>query len=340
MAHELDRNDANGQAAMFSVKETPWHQQGVLLREAPSLDEAIVLAGHDFEVGLRPIQTVGGKAIDTHFATVREDRDVILGVVGRKYKPLQNRDAFAIIEPLLDAGLAKLETGGTLRGGRDVWMMIRFEIDSPAVREVFADEVVPFGLICNNHAGSRRAIIRETPIRVVCANTLGFALAEKSERSVAARHTENVQVALTNGALKLWSGLVERYEGCARAYGQLKAKQLSQKQFDKAVLDLLAPLPKAPATPEEKGKMYDATVARQEAKRARLTELWTKGDGHVGDGSAWEAYNGAVQSLDHDVDIWKAGKQGMTRAESMLDGTIAWQKGRVLTSLMKVGAKK
>ncbi|MGH7500750.1 MAG: hypothetical protein ACREL7_03235 [Longimicrobiales bacterium] len=32
-----------------------------------------------------------------------------------------------------------------LRSGRDVWMLVRFNVNSPIVREVFADELVPFG---------------------------------------------------------------------------------------------------------------------------------------------------------------------------------------------------
>jgi len=48
MAHELDRQ-ADGTGTMFSVRETPWHREGVLLAGAPSLDEALRLAakGHE-----------------------------------------------------------------------------------------------------------------------------------------------------------------------------------------------------------------------------------------------------------------------------------------------------
>ena len=36
--------------------------------------------------------------------------------------------------------------------------------------------LVTYGLISNNHAGERRVIVQETPVRVVCSNTLGMAL--------------------------------------------------------------------------------------------------------------------------------------------------------------------
>jgi hypothetical protein len=44
MAHELDRL-ADGTGAMFSVRDTPWHREGTLLTEAPSLERALELGG-------------------------------------------------------------------------------------------------------------------------------------------------------------------------------------------------------------------------------------------------------------------------------------------------------
>jgi hypothetical protein len=121
---------------MFSVRTTPWHREGTILNQAPSLEDALRLGGLDFEVEVRPLYTRQQPApalpdVFTYeragdaFATVRTDRESVLGIVSGRYQPLQNRDAFGVLEPLLDAGLASLETGGTLRGGRDVWMLSR-----------------------------------------------------------------------------------------------------------------------------------------------------------------------------------------------------------------------
>lgn len=170
MPHELDRR-ADGSAAMFSVHATPWHREGTILNEAPSLADALTLGGLDFEVAVRPlyIRTPATPALPDvltyeraadAFATVRTDRETVLGVVSGRYQPLQNRDAFGVLVPLLDAGLASLETGGALRDGRDAWMLVRFNIDSPVVQEVFADEVIPFGMISNNHSGQRKVVER------------------------------------------------------------------------------------------------------------------------------------------------------------------------------------
>ena len=101
MAHELDTNAATGKAAMFSVKLTPWHREGILLAEAPSLDDALRIGGLDFEVATRPVFAENGgrlERLSDALAIYRTDRaDQTLGgvhftTVGADYEPVQNAD--------------------------------------------------------------------------------------------------------------------------------------------------------------------------------------------------------------------------------------------------------
>jgi phage/plasmid-like protein (TIGR03299 family) len=343
MPHELDRR-ADGSAAMFSVRTTPWHREGTLLAEAPSLEDALTLGGLNFDVDVRPLYVRSPATLELPdvftyelaadaFATVRTDSESVLGVVSGRYQPLQNRDAFGVLEPLLDAGLASLETGGALRGGRDVWMLVRFNIDSPAVREVFADEIIPFGMISNNHAGQRKVVVQETPIRVVCANTLGAALRDR-RRAIGVRHTASVEARTTEAARRLWKGLVERYDRVAQQYRALKEFHLDTALFRNLVLDVAAPIPteldQAGLTPRQEGARR-----RVIARRTRLTQLWTEGTGHSGDHSAWEAYNAVAQSVDHDEALWRVRD---SRVEALLDGRLVEVKDRVLSTLANPSA--
>lgn len=340
MAHEL-ANHRNGGKAMFSVKETPWHREGTLLHEAPDLATALDLAGHDFDVKVRPVyverpvsngtDTVMEK-VQGYGASTRIDTDQVLGIVGGRYTPLQNRDAFGVLEPLLDSGLATLETGGTLRGGRDVWMLARFNVDHPVVQEVFADEVVPFGLISNNHTGARQVIVQNTPIRVVCANTLGMALdSSRTPSAIKVRHTSSVQSKTVEAAETLWKGIVERMVQTAHQYQALRTKYIRAEQFERAVLDVLAPLPELPPKPTGR---QEGALMRAKIRRERLIDLRSTGDGHVGDGYAWEAYNAVVQSLDHDEDLWRV--RGGERTQAMAFGRLGEMKARVLRNLIRV----
>lgn len=330
MAHELEiKNDV---ASMFSVIETPWHGLGHILAEAPSYAEGMALAGLDYPVEkVRLFRQVGQPEqqefvqSEVGFATVRTDTGKELGSVGADYAVVENRDAFAVLEPLVDAGIAKLETGGTLRNGADAWLLVQWDLAKfgPIVREVFADEVSTFGLLSTNHTGKRSVLLKDTPIRVVCANTLGAAQ-QKGGTSVSVRHVGDASVRVVDAAQKMWGGIIERSEATAKMYRALKARRLDEAMFRKLVVSAVA---KDPRTNDVIPS--DLAVARYERKVAEVTRLWTEGKGHTGDYSAWEAYNAAVEMLDHNADLYPT-KQ---RVASLLDGPLARTKDLVLANL-------
>jgi phage/plasmid-like protein (TIGR03299 family) len=341
MAHELDFL-TNGSAAMFSVRQTPWHRLGDVLTDAPDFDSTMNTF-FDWDVELHPMTTLvpvneSGDTIEVSVpgnrAVVRMDRKTVLGVVGPSYTVLQNRDAFRVLEPLIDNGMASLETGGVLREGRDVWMMTKWNITSPLVRDILGTEVQPYALIANNHTGDRKVVLKETPVRVVCANTLGFALRDLS-KAITVPHRANVKERVVDAAMALFSNVVTRYEAIAQQYAALKATVLTEQMFAALVLDVLAPLPDASKINERKDNIakaaFERATVRAEERRDRLTYLWANGDGHTGDASAWEAYNAATQSLDHDTTLW-GGK--VDHLESMFDGSIARDKQAVIDSLV------
>jgi phage/plasmid-like protein (TIGR03299 family) len=324
--------------AMFAVGETPWHREGVLLNEAPSFEEAMRLSGTDYEVRLVPIYVddhaegavrgISYKEVPLARATLRVDRNTVLNTVGLDYRPLQNRDAFEVLTPLLDNGVAKLETGGTLREGADAWMLVRFAIDDPVVRDILGDEVVPFGLISNNHTCGRRAQVKMTPVRVVCANTLGMAHRGSGD-AIFVRHVGDARLKIVDAATKMFEGIVERYRTIAEQYRLMKETRFTVDQFTATVLDVLAPLPEAKDKEAKSG--FDRALANAEAKRRVLTTAWTGGKGHKADHSAWEAYNGAVETIDHDDDTYTV--RG-SRALALLDGRLGTAKDEVLESIM------
>lgn len=309
MAHELDFS--TGAAAMLSVRQTPWHQHGEVLTDAPTIPDALHRSRLDWQVVTEPIflnreldrfDSVY-TAIDGKRATVRTDTNAPLGIVSDKYKPLQNADAFAIMEPLIDSGLASIETCGALRGGKDVWLLVAFNTERMAdqpedriIAEVFngRDPVKPYGLIANNHAGVRQVTLQETAVRVVCANTLSMAF-RGSSHSVGVRHTLNVEANVIEAAQTLWGGLIRRYRHTAEAYQRLQQKYLDASAFERAVLDVIAPL----TTKGSDEPMTKLITERRTATRNEVTRLWTEGTGHTGDHSAWEAYQAVTEAIDH-----------------------------------------
>lgn len=355
MAHELDVIEDGrfkGKKAMFSVGESPWHdpENSTVIAMAPSMDEAYELAGLGYEIGLRPLFVTldnGEQSRVPHAnAVVRTDRgtmldQVPLAVVGDQYVPLQNRDAFGVLEPLIDKGVAFLETGGVLRQGRDAWMLVRFDVKDPVVQEVFTDEVVPFGLITNNHSGHRHALIMETPIRVVCANTLGSALVgwEARQNVIKVSHRGDAKVKMVDAAEEVFAGLVDRYQKIARDYKSLKERILTVEEFTENVLDVAAPFPKrlhGLETQHLTVRGYDMAREVAQGRRDKITDAWEHGKGHTGNHSSWEAYNGAVEVIDHDSDAYRT--RG-SRVAQMIGGRLVQKKSAVLDSLVGLARK-
>lgn len=351
MSHELTINE-NGEADVFSVKQTMWHRLGRVLTEAPTFEDGLVAGGLDFDVEKRqafvPNSDGDFVSADGHFLVTRTDNNVVLGAVSDQYHVLQNRDAFAPLIPLLDDGIATLETGGSLRDGADVWMMIRYnaeEINRRANGETerLFSEVLPFGLITTNHAGRAGVVVQDTGVRVVCANTLGFALSERNSR-IKIVHTESVHDGLKWAADQVFGRAVDRFKTTAEIQTVLRATELNAKQFTRRVLNPVVPvdhlrrkLAKGDATTGHTA----AAIDKAEAKRDRIRSLWTTGTGHVGDYSAWEAFNGLVEALDHDAAFGAFdadGNEKPNRIASALNGTIDRAKSTVLRGLIRSAA--
>lgn len=172
--------------SMFYVREVPWHQLGTKVEEAPSSEEAIRLAGLNWEVQQQPIYLADGTEIKGNYANVRSSDGKALGIVGDRYKIVQNTDAFAFTDALLGEGV-KYETAGSLKDGKVIWLLARM----PESIEILGDKVDPYMVFTNTHDGSGAVRVCMTPVRVVCNNTLNAAM-RGARRVWSARHTGSV----------------------------------------------------------------------------------------------------------------------------------------------------
>lgn len=187
MGHGFEEKDT-----MFSVKERPWHGLGTVVQDAPSVSEAIKLAGLDWTVSLRPLCTEeeNSVSVTTHSAVVRDDDNSVLGVVGSTYKPLQNLESFEFFQPFVEDGLASLETAGSLFNGKKTFILATTNAEADVVKD---DTVQSFILLSNAHDGSQAVRVGFTPIRVVCNNTLTAAIRSDMSKLIRVRHSASVK---------------------------------------------------------------------------------------------------------------------------------------------------
>lgn len=175
---------------MMYTREKPWHGMGVRVEEAPTSKEAIELAGLNWGVKPMPVFDGFGEKIPGYVANTRDSDCKVLGIVGDRYQIVQNSEAFDFTDSLLGEGL-KYETAGSLRGGKQIWLLAKMP-----ERYIAGDKFDPYICFTNTHDGRGAIKCCMTPVRVVCNNTLNFALSS-AKQSWSTRHVGDIQAKLS-----------------------------------------------------------------------------------------------------------------------------------------------
>lgn len=207
---------------MFYVGETPWHGLGKSVKECVKSDEAIKLAGLDWDVVPMPIFDQFGRELSGYKVNTRTSDNKILGVVTDRYKVVQNAEAFAFTDALLGEGV-RYETAGSLASGKRVWMLARLENTTIA-----EENIDPYLVFTNCHDGTGAVRVAITPVRVVCQNTLNLAL-QNATRHWSCAHKGDIESKLEEARFTLESA--DRYmKALEEEFGELKLKKVTDKQ--------------------------------------------------------------------------------------------------------------
>jgi len=293
---------------MFYTGDVPWHGEGTRLDEPANAFEALKHGHLDWEVKKVPIQTVEGSPSPTakRVAVVRTDairgsEERVLGIVHKGFVPLQNQQGILMFDSLYGRGGRVYHTGGYLGNGEVVWLLAK--VGEPL--EVGPGDVIqPYALYANSHDGSLAICVQLTTIRVVCENTLAWALEDKQFGQGFRRAHQGSAEEITGQAHEFWEALMAKFEWALSVY-----RGLRDVQFNEAVLDLvllsLFPDPKPPRNASENPGLNSIYEKRlKEAQRARKTtrELIEtgRGSGLTGvRGTFWGLLNAAMEFVDH-----------------------------------------
>lgn len=297
MSAGLEQNDN-----MFSVRETPWHGLGAVLDEAPKgIDDALVKSGLDWEVVPTPVyipagdeftMVADGDGTPTAYANVRSDDGSVLGIVSNRYRILQNREAFAFMDNLIGTDML-FETAGSLNGGKRTWVLSRL----PDYVDIGGDTTGIFVFVTNDHTGGRAVKAAVSPVRVVCQNTLTWALgdAKKTERIYAFPHIGDPNAHIIEARNVL--GMTIDY---AQQFKQFGDHMASQKISEKKLREVLE-------------ELYPAGVGVEVTDRVRQNRVdasnhivWLFKEGPtVGNapGSKWAAANAICEFIDYGMPV-------------------------------------
>lgn len=219
---------------MFYTREKPWHGLGVRVEEAPSSEDALIMADLNWRVVQRPIMTEEGIEVPGYRVNLRKSDNRILGIVTDRYRVVQNEEAFAFTDALIGEGVT-YETAGSLQEGKRVWLLAKL----PEDYVMCGDAVTPYLVFMNSFDGTGAIKVAMTPVRVVCQNTLNLALST-ARRTWSAKHTGDISGKMEDARNTLL------YAGKYMDELKMDIERLNQKKLsDRAVyeyIDALFPL--------------------------------------------------------------------------------------------------
>jgi phage/plasmid-like protein (TIGR03299 family) len=313
MAHGFKNLGAS--TTFASRKELAWHKLGKTV-EAMTSKEAIILGGMDFEVGLAPMSAkieqvalentyeypdiirngVGAdaqfhrtKEVKGKFSTYRKDTGDLFGVVGARYEPIQNIEAFDFFDEIIGEGHAAYETVGALGNGEKVFLTAKIP-DKMLVGKEHIDKYLVFTMA---HDGTGSVMIMFTPIRVVCNNTLSAAIGSATNK-VSIMHTKNARKRIEDSKRVL--GIIQNNGmKIEEVFNRMNEVKVTDQQVGEVIINSYG------FTPDAEG--FFSTKAKNKFEDIMKYYEIGVGQEHI-KGTAWGAYN-AITGYQQNVQSYK-----------------------------------
>lgn len=268
MAHGLEERNGKFSFAENGSRQRAWHGLGQVFDRPMFVEEALKECRADYKVQLQPIVALSDDLIaamdngtfinaamlrdclvDKTRATVRTDLNKSLGIVSEGYGIVQNEDAFKFVDMLcsgLDSNRSEnptIESCGVLGNGERVFITCKMPEDI-ILNPHTDDRIETYVVFTTSHDGTGAVRCMVTNVRVVCSNTLNFAMKHNSGR-ISFRHSSRVmnRLDLLNKenaefayrALGLWG----EYESVFKeSLNHLRNIKLSERDLDRVLAEI------------------------------------------------------------------------------------------------------
>lgn len=324
MAHNL-RTNTDGEASFAHANVNPWHKLGTNLGHTTCSAEMLKAASLDFRVSKEQLYLADGRKAPA-YATMASDTKALLGVVGERYTPLQNVEAFDFTDSLVQSGEMKYVTAGALGAGERIWILAQASKDTP-IEIIKSDPIDSYLLFSNSHDGSSGVEMRSTSITVVCDNTLAMATSGNAA-GMKIRHTASVKdrLAIASGILKAHAEHQKTWTAAMRYLAKHPITDELVLAFEKAMFG------DVDETPEGRGM----TVLTQ--KLETFEQLMLKGKGTEIPGRVGNLY-GLVQAYTEWTDHYSQVKGTEDRTSSIVFANGAKQKAKALEYALVLAKK-
>lgn len=239
----------------FTVRVPAWWDDKAeyVLADYPGRDEAMRLAGHDWDViELRSFTEYPNEVIEAatkadhlsvnpegkgrfvpdkeYVSHLRSDNLFLLAKSSDSFERIQNSVAYDLAELLIEDGFL-FETGGTMYGGKLNYLTLL--LNEPITITGDTSTTLPYVGASWAHDGSASLSIRSTSVRQVCENTVSASEAEGQRlgTNFVFRHTKNVGERIAE-AKKVIGGVRELTEVYVEAMEELATIEVTPAQRD------------------------------------------------------------------------------------------------------------
>lgn len=324
MAHQLTER-ANGTYEMAYIGETPWHglgqslvasvivdENGNSIKREPTIEDWTEAAGMGWKIqrGVVRYATGHGQSpadyaeVPGQHVLMRSDDKKPLGIVSDRFKVVQPSQVMEFFRDLTEGAGFTLETAGTMFEGRKFWALAR--IGESAIITNPVDMVGGYLLLATACDGTMATTGKLTTVRVVCNNTLGFAMSEKGNGTVKASHRSTFNPEAMKDALGIardgfghWVKTMRALAGDSMSYSaaeQATFALLTDEDWNKSTVE------KIDITKETAGFKKIMSLFNGEGKGSRLNGVAGTAWGWVNACTEYADFHVRAQSVDNRLD--------------------------------------
>jgi phage/plasmid-like protein (TIGR03299 family) len=246
VAHEITDTDT-----VISVRDAGWHGLAKVLDDYVTPEEAR-RAAFDWEPITTPLYrgvpvigddgsvSQGYELIEGTVGVERSDNGVFFGAVSKELgdtlEHTNNKTLTEVAEAVegIAAGDVRVETAGSLKGGRKVWMLLRLN-EPIAIKGDPHGDTIPYFALQTSHDGTGSFRGQALFTRVICDNTAQMADLEAAKRGTefTFRHTSGIKdrIEEAKAAVAMWRKSVEDWNTLMGNLMDLKITVKQQELF-------------------------------------------------------------------------------------------------------------
>jgi len=295
-----------------TVRKQYWAQAGTAVN-AGSASEAAKQAGLDWNVMLAPMEAIVSNKVN-EYETVTDHYEVpkrqavlklgkdntnqVIGVVGDKYKIVQNMEVFSALDTLVDSGDARYTAAGEYNNGANIWMVMEL----PTGVQVANDPHSAFLLVQSSHDGSCAVRIRPIIERLFCANQISRIIMgkQKNDYTYVMKHTTNSVLSVNDirNITQLTYNSIQQYEEIAGTLLQRKVDDRQVKNIFKQVWALPSTVEETPEHLLSQGEKRQRTIALTGRESAWNIYSQSSTQENIR-GTAFGAWQAVIEHADH-----------------------------------------